>query len=243
MENKKKTVSIAMTTFNGKQYVVSQIESIVPHLLEGDELIISDDGSTDGTLEILQDYAQKNEKIKVFNGPKKGVVKNFEFALSKSTGDIILISDQDDIWLPDKLEVMRNAFLNDDNLFLVLHDMYISNDYQILNGIEGISSYERRKRKHGVVNNWIYSGYFGCCMGLSKTFLNKILPFPRHVNLYDQWIGMIGEHYKKTIFIDDKLIIHREHSNNVSKEKTSIFFKIKTRLVLLLGYLEKKKIK
>lgn len=230
-----------MATYNGEKYLREQLDSIVKYLTPSDELIISDDGSTDKTLEIISEYSSKFTFIKLINGPRMGVVKNFENALLNSTKDIILISDQDDIWLPEKIDMMRSVFSKNKNLFLVNHDMYISTDDDIKNNILKVSSFERRKRKHGVFYNWYYSGYFGCCMGLSRTFLEKILPFSKHVNLYDQWIGMLGEHYKSVLFLEKKLIIHREHGKNVSKEKTSIFFKIKVRLALLTAYLEKSK--
>ena len=236
-----KTISVVMATYNGEKYLRNQLDSIIPFLLPNDELIVSDDGSTDKTLDILNEYINRYPNIVLVDGPHQGVVKNFEFGLSKSTKDVVLICDQDDIWLPEKIDKMRNVFSANENLYLVLHDMFISNDYKIENNIEGVSSFERRRRKHGVFNNWWYSGYFGCCMGLSKSFLKKVLPFTKHVKLYDQWIGLLGEYYKSSLFINDKLIIHREHNNNVSKEKTSVLYKIKARFFLLLSYLEKKK--
>ena len=91
-----KKISVAMATYNGEKYIKKQIESILINLNKDDELIISDDGSKDKTLDIIKSI--KDKRIKIISGPKQGVIKNFENALNNCTGEYIFLSDQDDIW-------------------------------------------------------------------------------------------------------------------------------------------------
>ncbi len=85
------SVSVAMTSYNGEHYIAQQVESILIQLRPQDELIISDDGSTDKTMEILRGYAQKDSRIHLIQGPKQGVMKNFEHALRSCHGEILCL--------------------------------------------------------------------------------------------------------------------------------------------------------
>lgn len=220
-------ISIIMASYNGEKYIKEQLDSIVPYMEVGDELIISDDGSTDRTREIINEYVKGDKRIKLIQGPGKGVIKNFEYALNQTTKEIILFADQDDIWLQNKLPTIRRYFENGDKE-LILHDMFIASDEEIIDHKNGVRSFEIRKRRHGVFYNWIYSGYYGCCMAFTDKIKNIILPFSQYVNMYDQWIGLIAEHIHSSCFIEEALIIHRNHGNNMSK-KLSLMDKIKVR--------------
>lgn len=104
------TVSIVMCTYNGASYIREQIESLLAQTVPATEIIIQDDGSTDATWSILTEYTQKYAQIKIFhNTDRKGINGNFMSALRKAKGDYIAISDQDDIWEPDKLQVQLQA--------------------------------------------------------------------------------------------------------------------------------------
>lgn len=94
-------ISVCMATYNGEEYIKEQLESILCQLGEMDEIIISDDGSTDNTLNIIESYNDSRIKIHINTG-KHGFVYNFENALQKAKGEYIFLSDQDDIWLPEK---------------------------------------------------------------------------------------------------------------------------------------------
>ena len=117
MKNK---VSVAMATYNGEKYIEEQIKSILSNLSSNDEVIISDDGSTDKTMEIINSF--HDERIRVIDGPKKGVIKNFENAIKNCNGDYIFLSDQDDIWCSKKVTTILNIFKNDSSTVLIVHD-------------------------------------------------------------------------------------------------------------------------
>ncbi len=206
----KKRVSVAMATYNGEKYIKEQVETILENLSKNDELIISDDGSTDNTLKIIKSF--NDSRIKLYEGPKEGIKKNFENAIINTTGDYIFLSDQDDIWEADKVEKVLK-YLEQDKYILVQHDAYV------VDGDENViitSFAKHRKVKTGIIKNLIKNSYHGCCIAFKKELKEEIIPIPEYVYLHDQWIGMIAELNGKTIFIDDKLIKYRRYENNNS---------------------------
>ena len=113
----KTMISVCMATYNGEKYIREQVESILCQLGPEDEIVISDDGSKDHTIQMVDSL---DKRIKVFlNEGKHGVVPNFENALKHSSGDYIFFSDQDDIWSPDKVERCLHALEDSD---LVVHN-------------------------------------------------------------------------------------------------------------------------
>ena len=105
--NKKQNISVCMATFNGEPYILQQLISILSQLGEEDELIISDNGSSDKTLSIIESL--NDPRIKIFNYKYLSISGNFENAIKNANGDLIFLSDQDDIWMDGKVESFRNA--------------------------------------------------------------------------------------------------------------------------------------
>lgn len=207
-------ISVAMATYNGEKYIKEQIDSILLQLNETDELVISDDGSTDKTVNIIADY--KDKRIKLLKGPKKGVKQNFANAISQCSGKYIFLSDQDDIWMSDKVEKVLTVF-EQEKCTLVVHDAIVfdSNTNKVLFN----SFYRLRKSKKGVFKNICKNSYIGCCMTFKNNIIKHILPIPNDIEMHDQWIGIMCEKYGKSIFTEDKLIKYRRHGGNVSKMK------------------------
>lgn len=205
-------ISVCMATYNGEKYIVEQLESILCQLSDEDELIISDDGSKDNTLKIIADYAVKFKNIILIDGPKQGVVKNFENALKLAKGDYIFLTDQDDIWKKNKVQTILRYFSSTD-CQVILHDADII-DANL--NIISESFYKHRGSKQGFLRNIYKNSYLGCCMAFTKKTLNQALPFPRNIEMHDWWIGLIGESNKSTLLISEKLISYRRHRNNVS---------------------------
>lgn len=231
-------ISVVMATYNGAKYIRQQIDSILPFMEENDEMIISDDGSKDDTIEIVKEYAKKDKRVVFFDGPHQGVIKNFENALSRAQKEIVMLSDQDDIWFPEKLPLLRHFFEKNEDVQLVLHDMFFANDGEIDEHSYSKKLFDSYHVRHGFVYNWIYSGYFGCCMAFTQKLKNYLLPFSKYVNMHDQWIGLIGEYYHKSAFIVEPLIAHRVHDNNVS-QKRPYLVRFKYRIVSLIAFLDK----
>ncbi|MBK8396355.1 MAG: glycosyltransferase family 2 protein [Leptospiraceae bacterium] len=204
-------ISVCIATFNGEKYIKEQLESILYQLENSDEVIISDDHSSDKTIEIIKSL--KDGRIKILLNEKgKGYTRNFENALEKVQGEIIFLSDQDDVWLENKVKYCLEVLNEYD---FVVHDGKIVNS----DLIELHSSiFNFRNAKRGFVNNFISIKYLGCCMAFKKKVLYKALPFPKNQILvtHDSWITLLSEMYFKVAFINKSLILYRRHENNVS---------------------------
>lgn len=204
-------VSVAMATFNGEKYIKEQIETILVNLKANDELVISDDGSSDATLDIIKAF--NDDRIFVFTGPKSGVKKNFENAIRHCSGKYIFLCDQDDIWIDGKVERVLEAF-TDERVSVVVHNCTLINE----SGGKLLESYfEYRKSGPGRIKNIMKNSYMGCCMAFNASIIKeKILPIPNDIEMHDQWIGLIAEKYGKSKFIKDVLILYRRHESNAS---------------------------
>ncbi len=233
-------ISVCMATYNGEKYIRKQIESILIQLNADDELIISDDSSTDDTVEIIKSIG--DNRIILFEKQQfKSPIFNFENALKYAQGEIIVLADQDDIWKENKIETIKKYMQDYD---VVISDADIIDEHgKILQD----SFYKLNGSKSGFAKNIVKNSYIGCAMAFNKKILDKSLPFPRDIPLHDWWIGLIGEMYGKTYFIEDKLISYRRHENNASptgeKSKYSTLRKISFRISLMknliLRYIKK----
>lgn len=203
-------ISVAMAVFNGEKYLKDQISSILVQLKENDELVISVDESSDNSFEILKQLSKKDNRIKLIKGPNSGVIKNFENAILNCRGDYIFLSDQDDLWVKDKISKVKDVFKNE-NVDLILHDAKVAD--KDLNVIYD-SFFKLRKSKPGILKNMFKNSYIGCCTAFKSELKKKILPFPKSIPMHDQWIGLIAEKYGKVKFLKEPLIIYRRHEQN-----------------------------
>lgn len=229
-------ISVAMATYNGENYIKEQIKSILNNLNKKDELIISDDGSTDKTIDIINSFNDK--RIKLIVGPKKGIKQNFANAIKNCSGKYIFLSDQDDIWMKDKVDKVLTCFKNNNNIKLVIHDCNVID--KDLNIIEN-SFFKLRNSKAGILKNIWKNSYIGCCMAFDSKLKNNILPIPNNIEMHDQWIGIIAEKSGGSLFINDKLISYRRHDNNVSSLNHHKFNKmIKNRICFVINLFKSK---
>lgn len=214
-------ISVAMATYNGERYIKEQLDSILCQLDADDEVIISDDGSKDKTLEIIKSYDDK--RIKVLDGPHCGVKQNFANAIKKCNGKYIFLSDQDDIWIKDKVNKVLNTF-EEKKCTCVVHDCIVFDSDT--NKTIHDSFYKFRNSGSGILKNIWKNTYIGCCMAFDSSIKNLILPIPNDIEMHDQWIGVISDKKGKSIFIEDKLIKYRRHSGNVSEMSHYPFVKM-----------------
>lgn len=206
-----------MATYNGELFIKEQVSSILSQLGSKDELIISDDFSSDNTIPIIKNF--KDHRILLLeNTHHLGVVKNFEKALMVAKGDYIFLSDQDDVWLPGKVETLVKHLKEN---AAVQSDAYIVNSKL---EIIGPSYFELTNAKTGLVSNLFKNHYMGCSMALDKKVLRIGLPFPDKIPMHDLWLGFVSELFFNTCFIDEKLLLYRRHSSNVSQTVTVSLF-------------------
>ena len=198
--------SVCMTSCNGAPFIKDQLNSILPQLGPKDELIIADDNSTDKTLDIINNFNEP--RIKLFRNNFRSPIFNFEFALGMCEGDLIFLSDQDDLWEPDKVKTVSEL--------LKVHDLVVT-DCRIIDHLGEVihdSFYELRGSGKGLFKNFCKNSYLGCCMAMKKQIVMKSLPFPKRIPMHDIWIGMIGELFGSTFFCRDKLVKYRRHGGN-----------------------------
>ncbi len=223
-------VSVCMATFNGEKYIGPQIETILSQLRKNDELVISDNGSTDNTIEIIKSF--NDSRIRLFNFEKiKSPIFNFENALKHAKGDYIFLADQDDIWYENKVKRVLEYLKNYD---LVICDAHIINQ----NGsILEKSLFEMLNSEKGLLRNLYKNKYVGCTMSFNRKILSKAIPFPKDIPMHDWWIGLIGELYGRVFFLKEPLMIYRRHENNFSftlnKSQYSIYKKLTFRYKLI----------
>ena len=224
-------ISVALAAYKGEQYIAEQLESILSQLGENDEIIVSDDYPQGKTRGIVAEFQSEDKRIRYIEGKGKGVVKNFENALKACTGDIIFLCDQDDVWMPDKVECVMNEFRNGADL--VLHDSAVTDS--VLNITEP-SFFAVHDSNISFAKNIIRNSFVGCCMAFDRKVLDASLPFPEGLAMHDWWIALIALKKKfNVILLRKPLIKWRRHGENVTGGKTGIMQKIMWRINIILS--------
>lgn len=230
-------VSVCMATYNGEKHVVRQISSILKQLGLQDELVISDDKSTDKTCELIKSI--QDNRIRFYtNKGIAGPVGNFQNVLSLATGDFIFLCDQDDVWLPNKVSETVKLLKTYD---LVLSDCTIVDEQ--LNVLDR-SFFKKRGSTQGLVHNFFKNSYMGCCMAFRKNVLTYALPFPTAIYMHDWWIGLLAEIKGTVYFHPVPLILYVRHGSNASptgegsygwlaklRNRIGLFFNVLRRLI------------
>ena len=228
-------VSVAMVTFNGERYIREQITSVMRQLQAQDELVISDDGSADHTVDIIKEYQKKDARIRLFRGLGRGIKKNVEHAIRCTRGRYIFLADQDDIWMEHKVERVLEAFERK-KAMVVIHDAAVfegDNPQQI----EIESFFRFRGSRAGVWKNMLKNSYIGCCMAFRRELKEIILPIPNQIEMHDQWIGILGDSAAgKSCFLPDTLLLYRRHGDNNSSMKHYGFGKMLRNRLWFFGY-------
>ena len=229
---RRKTVSIAMAVCNGEKYLAEQIDSIMCQLKENDEMIISYDPSSDDTYKVIKDYEKTDQRIKVIvnDDHTRGLVSNFENALRHCKNDIIFYSDQDDIWLPEKIDKMLKCFDNP-KVTVAIHDAKIVDEN--LNVIIE-STFKVRGGSTSFLKNFIRLSYIGCSMAFKREMLEVVLPLPTKKRSHDWWTGSICSCYGKMAKIDETLILHRMHRDNATpKNRPALSYQFSVRWIII----------
>jgi glycosyltransferase involved in cell wall biosynthesis len=226
--------SICIATYNGEKYIHQQLSSILSQINIDDEVIISDDDSTDNTIEIIKSLNDK--RIKIIHGGFHHFKWNFANALQHSKGEYIFLSDQDDIWVEGKYQACLNKLQKVD---LICHNSSVVDEN--LNTIIP-SFFDYYHSGAGIIKNSIKNTYFGACMAFNRKVLNAALPLPKTMEIgHDIWLGLVAESIGKTEFINTPYLLYRRHdtaltniSNDLkSRSKRSLFTKIWSRFVVI----------
>lgn len=231
-------ISVCMATYNGEKYIKKQLDSILTQLDKNDELIISDDSSTDRTIEIIKSF-NDNNRIKLIESQKfKSPIFNFENALKQTTGDIIVLSDQDDIWENNKINVVRKSFMHEDfnkPILKMYNGKCIDKDDKII--CDDLFKYVGIRK--GLLLNTIKNSVIGCNIALTRKLLNICLPFPKDIPMHDIWIGSCAYVFGSVEFVNEKIFYYRWHNNNYTGKKTKLFKKFIWRFDLIKDLMER----
>jgi glycosyltransferase involved in cell wall biosynthesis len=214
-------VSVAMATYNGEKYISAQLESIINQTYSSLEIIITDDASSDNTIKIIKDFQKEYAFIQLFiNDNNSGVTKTFEHSFKNCSGDFIAISDQDDIWESNKIEVLLNQINNEDAIY--------SNS--LLVDKNGVSLNKEFKSLMNLQSYYDGAPFLmgNCVPGhtilMRTAFVKKILPLPGEM-MFDRWISFCAAANNGIKYVDIALVKYRQHDSNTigvgkSKNKT-----------------------
>lgn len=223
--------SVCMGTYNGEKFLREQLDSIIPQLRDEDELIVSDDGSTDSTLEIVRSY--NDSRIKIFKNERHGVARNFENATRHASGDILFFADQDDVWLPGKLDKME-AFLKEGGYDVILCNCALTDgELNITKERHYDSHWPMRK---SFLKNLVNNCWLGACMAFTRELRDACDPYPPNVVAHDLWISLFAQLHFRCGYQDEVLQLYRRHENTVSftgkKSTNSLYFRLSYRAYL-----------
>jgi glycosyltransferase involved in cell wall biosynthesis len=241
-------ISVCIPTFNGSAHIDLQLRTILSQIGPRDEIVISDDHSTDDTLAVIRRL--RDRRVKVFTqppdenpyrGPSRtiyAIYRNVEHALEKARGDVIFLADQDDEWLPGKVARVMEEF--ERGVELVLHDNTVVDG----RGEVVMDSYFDEFSHPGL--NWIrfaLKGFYqGSAMAFTRQVARRALPFPRMALAHDQWIASVEwTHRRRISFVHEPLMLYRRHGENFSectaRSPNSLGFKLKYRVDMLRALL------
>lgn len=215
-------ISVCIATYNGEKFIKEQIESILCQLNEDDEILITDDSSSDCTIEIINSINDK--RIRIYKNQRfYSPIFNFEFAIKMAKGEIIFLSDQDDIWAKNKVETYLKKL---DEFDLIFSNVTIIDE----NGYIKKKLLFKNKPSYDMINTILSNNVVGGTIAFKNWIKDIALPFPRRIPMHDQWLALIACYYGKVGYIEQPMLYHRRHGSNASfcseKSKNRITKKI-----------------
>jgi glycosyltransferase involved in cell wall biosynthesis len=202
-----------MASYNGERFLATQLHSILSQLDAQDEVVVVDDASTDRTLDVLASIGDGRVRV-LRNDSNAGVFAAFERALRATRGEIVFLSDQDDVWLPGKVSEVLARFERDPSVVLVLSDAEVIDEQGRVTQPSFMAL--RGGFRPGFAATLVRNRYLGCTMALRRALLDSVLPIPRDVPMHDMWFGSLAVLQGRVDYIDRPLVQYRRHGGNVS---------------------------
>ena len=218
-------ISVLLAAYCGEAFIGEQVASILPQMENGDELLVSDDSPENqtATRDIVRAFG--DPRICYMQGPRRGVIKNFEYLLGQARGELLVLCDQDDVWLPDKLKCAR-GMLSQRFPALLMHDAKLTDENL---RVTEESLFRARNAGPGFWRNLLKNGYTGCCMAFTRALLPHILPFPEGIPMHDQWIGLRAEKFATVFLLGEPLLLHRRHGETQTGRGSTLRQKLQWR--------------
>ena len=226
------TIDIALAAYNGEKYIADQIQSILSNQINVDgftlgDIIVSDNMSTDRTREIVLDLARQYPNVKYVPNEKRGVVHNFNYAIQNTTAAYVMLSDQDDIWLENKIALSITKLLEleaqagNDKPLLVFTDLRVTDS--VLNTIHpSFMAYQKIKVDgYRYPKNIFLSNVApGCTMLINRALINKAIPVPKDAIVHDYWLILVASSFGEVGYVAEQTMLYRQHENNQIGAKT-----------------------
>lgn len=217
------SVSVALCTYNGSSFLGEQLASIVAQSRQPQEIVVSDDGSTDDTREVIEHFARDSPvPIRLLQpGPRLGVTANFARALGATTGDLVALSDQDDVWHPNHLGRLADTLDRDRRLLLVHSDARLVDvagrpvggtllAALRMSEAERVAISDRRAIDVLIRRNVVT----GATLLLRRELLELASPFPE-AWVHDEWLALVAAVHDGVALVDEPLLDYRQHGGNV----------------------------
>lgn len=209
-------ISVALATYNGARFLEEQLNSFMAQTRPPDEVVITDDCSQDGTLPLLHSFSQNAPfSVHISTNPHRlGTGRNFSKALSLTTGDIVCLSDQDDVWFTSKIATIERTFNDNSSTQLVINNAELTDERLV----------STRKTRIGQIGKSPYrleTFVQGSCTSLRRSFLRSALPLPVDLWTHDSWLHAIALLADTRLIVGDPLQYFRRHSENQSHAPTS----------------------
>ena len=204
-------ISIAMATYNGAKYIQEQLQSFAHQTRQPDELIITDDCSTDRTEAIIREFAKTAPFTVEFHRNEKnlGYCGNFNAALMNTTGDLVFLSDQDDVWFPEKIEHMIDVSESNPGALVVMNDAALTDG--LLNEV-GLTKVGQIRSAGFSTDSFV----MGCCCAVRRHLLDLCLPIPAGVKGHDNWLVHFADGLNAKVVDETVLQYYRRHESNES---------------------------
>jgi glycosyltransferase involved in cell wall biosynthesis len=227
--------SICIAAYNGEKFIAEQIDSIINQIKHCDEIIIVDDVSKDKTRDILRKY--RDDRILLhFNEVNIGACATFEKAIGLARGEFIVLADQDDVWVANRLEKM--CALLKEKIGVVSSNFCLINSKgeQVQNPtMRPLSTKQSSNFTSNILKLFLgRMQYFGSAMAFNAQLKDIILPFPAYVEAHDHWIAIAGNLVRSNIHLEDITLKRRIHGSNLSSKKRSFFSKMYSRVIFVL---------
>jgi glycosyltransferase involved in cell wall biosynthesis len=213
-------VSVCMATYNGENYVIRQLQSILEQLSAGDEIIVVDDCSTDGTVATIKRLGDPRIAVHI-NDRNRREVYSFSRAISLARNETIFLSDQDDVWLPGRVALMNDA-LRDAALVTTNFEWMDQDERPLHVAFDGVRSEDSSRHLKNIADIFLgKTNYFGCAMAFRRELAPLIEPIPDYVESHDLWIALAANLIGSNIHLDAKTLRKRRHGSNATSTVSS----------------------
>jgi len=220
------TIDIALASYNGEKYISEQIASILACKIDIEgfslgSIIVSDNMSTDDTAKIVSEITMQHPNVKFVTCAQVGVINNFNCALKHTTADYIMLSDQDDFWLHQKIQRSLEEIMKLENQVGKNTPLLVFSDLHVTDRDLNITDQSFFKAQKLIPDSYLHPKHIflanvapGCTMIFNRKLLDLALPVPKTAAMHDWWLLLIASTFGKVAHIDEATILYRQHGNN-----------------------------